>query len=98
MAAKNKNSKKQSNNIAITIFTSVLSLALVAIIFFGIFVLIYDPLGDNNGDIKASVPQDMNMNINPINALNQNNNNNIGLNANIGTSNVGGFGISIGKK
>ena len=40
----------------------------------------------------------MNMNINPINALNQNNNNNIGLNANIGTSNVGGFGISIGQK
>ena len=54
--------------------------------------------GNYNGDIKASVPQDMNMNINPINALNQNNNNNIGLNANIGTSNVGGFGISIGQK
>jgi hypothetical protein len=50
MATKNKNSKKQSNNIAATIFTFVLSLALVAIIFFGIFVLIYDPLKDSGGD------------------------------------------------
>lgn len=52
MATKNKNSKKQSNNIAATIFTFVLSLTLIAIIFFGIFVLIYDPLKDSDGDKK----------------------------------------------
>ena len=52
--------------------------------------------GNFNGDIKANLPHDMNLNINPINILNQNNS--IGLKGNIGTSNIGGFGISIGLK
>ena len=41
--------------------------------------------GNFNGDLKASLPQDLN-------------NNNYGMNVNIGTSNTGGYGINIGQK
>ena len=41
--------------------------------------------GNYNGDLKASLPQDLN-------------NNNYGMNVNIGTSNTGGYGINIGQK
>ena len=53
MAAKNKKAKKQSEHAVATIFTMLFSLALVAVIFFGIFVLIYDPLGENNEQNKT---------------------------------------------
>ena len=41
--------------------------------------------GNFNGDLKASLPQDLN-------------NNNYGMNVNIETSNTGGYGINIGQK
>ena len=41
--------------------------------------------GNYNGDLKASLPQDLN-------------NNNYGMNVNIETSNTGGYGINIGQK